>query len=85
MKSDAFATGQALTALAESGAPPATPAYRRGIEYLLGTQKQDGTWDEDAFTGTGFPKFFMIKYHIYRNCFPLTALGTYRMLTQQSA
>lgn len=23
----------------------------------------------------------MIKYHIYRNCFPLTALGTYRRKT----
>ena len=52
----------------------------RGVEYLLATQKQEGVWDEDAFTGTGFPKFFMIKYHIYRNCFPLMALGKYRRL-----
>ncbi len=59
-------------------------AAARGVEYLLATQKQDGTWDEDAFTGTGFPKFFMIKYHIYRNCFPLTALGKYRRLTADS-
>jgi squalene-hopene/tetraprenyl-beta-curcumene cyclase len=55
-------------------------AAQRGIEYLVATQKDDGSWDEDAFTGTGFPKFFMIKYHIYRNCFPLTALGRYRRL-----
>ena len=41
--------------------------------------------DEDAFTGTGFPKFFMIKYHIYRNCFPLTALGRYRRLLLEIA
>jgi squalene-hopene/tetraprenyl-beta-curcumene cyclase len=27
----------------------------------------------------------MIKYHIYRNCFPLTALGRYRRLTADSA
>ncbi|MEI6205231.1 MAG: squalene--hopene cyclase [Desulfuromonadales bacterium] len=59
-------------------------AVTRGIEYLLATQKQDGTWDEDAFTGTGFPKYFMIKYHLYRNCFPLTALGKYRRLTAGS-
>ena len=26
----------------------------------------------------------MIKYHIYRNCFPLTALGKYRRLTTES-
>jgi squalene-hopene/tetraprenyl-beta-curcumene cyclase len=55
----------------------------RGIDYLITTQKEDGEWDEDAYTGTGFPKYFMIKYHIYRNCFPLTALGKYRRLTDQ--
>lgn len=60
-------------------------AASRGIEYLVTTQKQDGSWNEDAFTGTGFPKFFMIKYHIYRNCFPLTALGRYRRLLLESA
>ncbi len=60
-------------------------AVLRGIEYLISNQKEDGTWDEDAFTGTGFPKFFMIKYHIYRNCFPLTALGRYRRLSIESA
>jgi len=59
-------------------------AALRGVEYLVATQKQDGSWDEDAFTGTGFPKFFMIKYHIYRNCFPLTALGRYRRLLLES-
>jgi squalene-hopene/tetraprenyl-beta-curcumene cyclase len=53
----------------------------RGVRYLIATQKQDGTWDEEQYTGTGFPKYFMIKYHIYRNCFPLMALGTYRTLT----
>ena len=59
-------------------------AASRGVEYLIATQNQDGSWDEDAFTGTGFPKFFMIKYHIYRNCFPLTALGRYRRLLLES-
>ena len=60
-------------------------AASRGVEYLVAIQKQDGSWDEDAFTGTGFPKFFMIKYHIYRNCFPLTALGRYRRLLLEGA
>lgn len=60
-------------------------AASRGVEYLVSAQKPDGSWDEDAFTGTGFPKFFMIKYHIYRNCFPLTALGRYRRLLLESA
>ncbi len=72
-------TGWALLALLAAGELSAK-ATVRGTEYLLSTQRQDGTWDEDAFTGTGFPKFFMIKYHIYRNCFPLMALGKYRRL-----
>lgn len=55
-------------------------AVERGVEYLLASQNSDGSWDEEAFTGTGFPKYFMIKYHSYRNCFPLTALGRYRRL-----
>ena len=48
-------------------------------------EKQDGTWDEDQYTGTGFPKYFMIKYHIYRNCFPLSALGAYRQLLRSAS
>jgi len=71
----------ALMAVGEAG----TPVVERGIQYLVSTQKQDGTWDEDAFTGTGFPKFFYIKYHIYRNCFPLTALGRFRRLRGKSS
>jgi squalene-hopene/tetraprenyl-beta-curcumene cyclase len=47
----------------------------KGVTYLLNAQGADGTWDEEGFTGTGFPKYFMIRYHNYRNCFPLMALG----------
>jgi len=50
----------------------------RGVTYLLKRQKTDGTWDEEWFTGTGFPNYFMLKYHNYRNCFPLMALGKFR-------
>jgi squalene-hopene/tetraprenyl-beta-curcumene cyclase len=50
---------------------------RRGIQYLINTQRPDGTWEELFFTGTGFPKHFFIRYHNYRNCFPLMALGQY--------
>jgi squalene-hopene/tetraprenyl-beta-curcumene cyclase len=77
-------TGWALLSLFSSGEVHSIAASR-GVEYLIANQKPDGTWDEDAFTGTGFPKFFMIKYHIYRNCFPLTALGRYRRLLLESA
>jgi squalene-hopene/tetraprenyl-beta-curcumene cyclase len=48
-----------------------------GVDYLLKSQRADGTWDEKYFTGTGFPKFFLINYHNYRNCFPLMALGKF--------
>ncbi|MDA8428207.1 MAG: squalene--hopene cyclase, partial [Geobacteraceae bacterium] len=73
-------TGWALLSLMSAGEANSS-TVARGIQYLIANQKSDGTWDEEQYTGTGFPKFFMIKYHIYRNCFPLTALGTYRKLT----
>jgi squalene-hopene/tetraprenyl-beta-curcumene cyclase len=76
-ESTASQTAWALLGLM-AGGEVHSPSVARGIDYLLATQKADGTWDEPQFTGTGFPKYFMIKYHIYRNCFPLTALGTYR-------
>jgi ankyrin repeat protein len=45
LESDAYATGQALVALVESGALPVTdPAYARGAEFLLKTQFADGSW-----------------------------------------
>jgi N-acyl-D-amino-acid deacylase len=45
LPSDAYATGQALTALAQSGAvSPATAAYQRGVRFLLTTQMRDGSW-----------------------------------------
>jgi len=48
-----------------------------GVEYLVRTQQEDGGWDEPYFTGTGFPLDFMINYHLYRDVFPLMALGRY--------
>ncbi len=53
------------------------PSVARGIRYLIERQREDGTWDEPEFTGTGFPGDFMINYHLYRHYFPLMALGRY--------
>jgi squalene-hopene/tetraprenyl-beta-curcumene cyclase len=56
------------------------PAVERGIRSLIGGQREDGTWDEPEFTGTGFPKVFYLEYTYYRHYFPLLALGMYRRL-----
>jgi len=52
-------------------------SLERGLAYLVNTQRDDGTWDEPWFTGTGFPRDFYINYHLYRQVFPLMALGRY--------
>ncbi|MGV3755039.1 MAG: squalene--hopene cyclase [Verrucomicrobiota bacterium] len=59
---------------------PFRPSVQRGIEYLVRTQNQDGSWSESEVTGTGFPKVFYLKYDMYRNSWPLLALATYKQL-----
>ncbi len=49
----------------------------RGVAYLLRTQRKDGSWDEPATTGTGFPRVFYLVYTLYRDYFPLIALTSY--------
>ncbi len=45
MASDAWATGEALFALRESGRVAVTdPTYARGVQFLLKTQYDDGSW-----------------------------------------
>jgi squalene-hopene/tetraprenyl-beta-curcumene cyclase len=55
-----------------------TESVPRGVAYLLRTQNKNGSWDEPFFTGTGFPRVFYLKYHLYREYFPLLALTTYQ-------
>jgi squalene-hopene/tetraprenyl-beta-curcumene cyclase len=57
----------------------------RGVSYLVETQREDGTWDEPYFTGTGFPRDFYINYNLYRNYWPLMALGRFRRLLAPQA
>jgi squalene-hopene/tetraprenyl-beta-curcumene cyclase len=52
-------------------------SVQRGILYLIETQQADGSWAEDQYTGTGFPRVFYLAYHLYRNYFPLIALSAY--------
>ncbi|MFE3946010.1 squalene--hopene cyclase [Streptomyces sp. NPDC059118] len=69
-------TAWALLALLAAGRRD-SGAVRRGVSWLGETQRPDGSWDEPYFTGTGFPWDFSINYHLYRQVFPLTALGRY--------
>ena len=56
----------------------------RGIAYLLRIQKKDGSWSEEFYTGTGFPRVFYLMYHMYRQYFPLIALTTYAKVMKVS-
>jgi squalene-hopene/tetraprenyl-beta-curcumene cyclase len=73
--STASQTAWALLALLAAGG--AEEAVERGVRWLAGTQRADGSWDEPQFTGTGFPGDFYINYHLYRLAFPVSALGRY--------
>ncbi|HTR38414.1 MAG TPA: squalene--hopene cyclase [Bryobacteraceae bacterium] len=69
-------TAWAILALLAGGDTTST-SLQDGIEYLVRTQKSDGTWDEELATGTGFPQVFYLCYHLYRNSFPLLALNVF--------
>jgi len=75
--STASQSAWALMALMETGETH-SPEAQRGVEFLIRTQLDDGSWHEDHFTGTGFPGHFYIKYHMYAQFFPLMALARYR-------
>ena len=66
------------------------PDLWRALRWLAQTQLQPGdavqpslnpdgdpagSWVETEFTGTGFPKVFYLRYHLYRLYFPLMAIG----------
>lgn len=44
MPSDAYATGQSLYVLARAGAKPEEPELARGVAFLIGSQREDGSW-----------------------------------------
>ncbi|HZX38972.1 MAG TPA: squalene--hopene cyclase [Streptomyces sp.] len=74
--STASQTAWALLALLAAGERE-SKSVERGVAWLAETQQADGSWNEPYFTGTGFPWDFSINYHLYRQVFPLTALGRY--------
>jgi squalene-hopene/tetraprenyl-beta-curcumene cyclase len=60
-----------------AGGDAGSLSVQHGIEYLLETQREDGSWEERLATGTGFPKVFYLNYHLYKDYFPLLALATF--------
>jgi len=73
--STASQTAWAMLGLLAAGARD--DAVADGAGFLAATQRADGTWDEPQFTGTGFPGDFYLNYHLYRQVFPIMALGRY--------
>lgn len=65
-----------------AGGRARSPSVERGIHFLLESGR-DGVWEENYFTGTGFPGHFYIRYHGYRYYFPLLALARYRRAIKQ--
>jgi squalene-hopene/tetraprenyl-beta-curcumene cyclase len=67
-----------------AAADPNDPAVGRAAAYLVQQQNANGSWSEDEFTGTGFPGVFYLKYHLYKNSFPVYALARFRNQGKQA-
>ena len=78
-ESTASQTAWALLALMAVGEAE-TSQVTRGIDYLIRTQNDDGEWDEELYTGTGFPRVFYLRYHGYSKYFPVWTLAMYARL-----
>jgi hypothetical protein len=57
LNSGAYATGQALVALQMAGFSVSDPAYQRGVQFLLNTQLEDGSWFAKT-RALGFQPYF---------------------------
>ncbi len=75
--STASQTAWALLGLLAANSVDHQPLWS-GLQYLLETQQADGSWEEEAYTGTGFPRAFYLHYDLYRIYFPLMALARYQ-------
>ena len=53
-------------------------AASRGVQYLLDHQRGDGTWVDLHFTGTGFPRVFYLRYHLYPVLFASMAVARHQ-------
>jgi squalene-hopene/tetraprenyl-beta-curcumene cyclase len=74
--STASQTAWALLGLFATG-DFSSESVSRGVQFLIDRQEEDGSWYDEEWTGTGFPKVFYLRYHYYAIYFPLLALALY--------
>ena len=67
-----------------AGEDEASEPLLRGVQWLLERQNENGTWDENEFTGSGFPGHFYLRYWLYSHYFPLMALGRFRVRMKET-
>ena len=79
-ESQVIQTAWALMALLEAGDPD-WQAVSRGARFLLDTQEADGTWPRQDAAGV-FGRGGLLDYSLYRQYFPLHALGLYERRRQ---
>ena len=80
-ESTASQTAWALLGLMAMG-ETASEEVEKGINYLVRNHDGAKGWKETAFTGTGFPRVFYLRYHGYSHYFPLWALGVHARYRQ---
>ncbi|MCY4286619.1 MAG: FAD-dependent oxidoreductase [Thiotrichales bacterium] len=79
-ESQVIQTAWALIALLEAEEPNWT-AISRGAHFLLDMQRPDGTWPKQDMVGVFF-RTALLDYVLYRQYFPLHALGLYEQRRQ---
>lgn len=82
--STAFHTAWAMLGLMAAGEAD-TAELRRGAEYLVARQAEDGFWHDPDHTAPGFPRVYYLKYHGYNRYFPLWALAQHRLLLKNAS
>ncbi|MGE4351940.1 MAG: squalene--hopene cyclase [Bdellovibrionales bacterium] len=74
-------TSWALLALMAAGEVD-HDAVRKGVQHLMDSRNEEGTWTEEHCTAVGFPRVFYLSYRGYKLFFPLWALSRYKNLKQ---
>jgi squalene/oxidosqualene cyclase-like protein len=82
-KGQVINTAWAVLALLAAGYPDQAPV-RKGIEFILRNQEQNGDWPQQGISGV-FNHNCMITYTAYRNVFPLWALGRFTKMSNNKS